>query len=103
MVSVATSPSTASFQWRYCDGSVWKSIRILPPASFRSVSAMRSTHRMHRSLLMIAKEPVGEFGCSLEEHVGRFAVRRVTHARQQRDLDRTVAFALGGLDLLHGA
>src|SRR5215831_18286967 len=106
MVRVATSPSTASFQWRYFDGSVWKSIRLLPLLSLRSASAMDvliPSFSGNVAFAVIAKEAVGETGDGGERRLRRLAVRRMPRVRQQRDLDRAVALLLRGLDLTHGA
>src|SRR4029453_8101143 len=56
--SVAISPSTVSFQWRYFAGSVWKSIRLLPLFNLRSASAMNFL----ASWLSGPKSAVRDFG-----------------------------------------
>src|SRR5580704_6561228 len=51
MVRVATSPSTSSFQCRYRDGSVWKSICLAPPARTRSSPAMGHPYLLFRNII----------------------------------------------------
>src|SRR5262249_22607709 len=91
--------------WRYCEGSVWKSIRRLPLLNLRSASAMVLTLTSfcrtsgEIALMVIAKEMVGEIGDRAQRRLRCLAVRRVPRVRQQRNLDRGVAFLLGHLDL----
>src|SRR5207244_4856054 len=114
IISVATSPSMASFQWRYLEGSVRKSIRRLPSFNVRSASAMVSSHQVCATpsfsrvgskitFAVITKEVVGEIGDHAQRRLRRFPVRRVACVGQQRDLDRAVAFFLRHLDLPHRA
>src|SRR5262245_23761947 len=94
MRSVATSPSTSSFQWRYFDGSVWKSIRLLPLLSLRSASAMDVLTRSfsgYVAFAVVAQQAIGETGDGGERRLWRLAIRRVARVRQQRDLHRALA------------
>ena len=56
--------------------------------------------RMPARLVVVAQQPVGELRDRRQRHLRRLAMRRVAHARKQRDLDRAVAFLLRDLDLL---
>src|SRR6185369_7484144 len=49
-----------------------------------------------------ARKPEHEFRNRLERRFGRFTLWRMARVRQQRDLDRAIAFFLRDLDLFHG-
>ena len=63
----------------------------------------RAGMRGEIAFVVVAQQPVGEFGDHAQGRLGRLAVRRVPRVRQQRDLDRAIALLLRHLDLPHGA
>src|SRR6516162_8829275 len=118
-----------SFQWRYFDGSVWKSMRLLPLLNLRSASAMDSSQRhsasrarMFRSpaargdsgrpnfarsgniaFVVLAQEPVDEVEDRSQRRFARVAVRRVPGIRQQPHIWRAIALLLRRPELPHGS
>ena len=50
---------------------------------------------------MVAQQTTGKAGHLIKQPLWRLAMRRMLHARQQCDVNRTVAFLLGNLDLTY--